>query len=57
MLKWEFVRQDHGNGSGHLRLERAKIHGGWLVLHSWQNGESMTFVPDPDHKWDGSSAD
>lgn len=30
---------------------RAKVPGGWLV--HW--GEGMAFVPDPDHRWDGSS--
>ncbi len=55
MLKWERVSQDHVDYKGSFRLERAKIYGGWLVLHSWQNGETMTFVPDPDHRWDGGS--
>ncbi|MFN7933517.1 MAG: hypothetical protein U0R19_09330 [Bryobacteraceae bacterium] len=32
-------------------LSRARIPGGWLVVsHS-----SVTFVPDPDHSWDGNS--
>lgn len=32
-------------------LSRARISGGWLVCsHS-----SVTFVPDPDHSWDGGS--
>lgn len=34
-----------------LMLRRSKIRGGWLVLYE----NSITFVPDPDHKWDGNS--
>jgi hypothetical protein len=30
---------------------RAKIPGGWLVSFS----DGLTFVPDPEHRWDGSS--
>ena len=33
MLKWERVSQDHVDYKGSFRLERAKIYGGWLVLH------------------------
>ena len=33
-------------------LLRAKVPGGWLVIYS---KESITFYPDPNHDWDGSS--
>ena len=32
-------------------LSRAKVPGGWLVLHK----DSITFVPDPNHLWDGQA--
>jgi len=35
-------------------LYRAKAPGGWLVV---LNGASVTFVPDPGHRWDGGSAE
>ena len=50
-------------------LHRAKIPGGWLVKltievnvdpgegahwYSETRAVSLTFVPDPEHKWDGS---
>jgi hypothetical protein len=35
-------------------VDRAKIPGGWLV-RTISDGLAMTFVPDPDHLWDGSS--
>jgi hypothetical protein len=33
---------------------RAKIPGGWLLL---SKNDSVTFVPDPEHVWDGGSID
>jgi len=57
-------------GAPVFNIYRTKIPGGWLVLmrqhdfqfesvsdtygYGWGYG-GMTFVPDPDHKWDGSS--
>lgn len=34
-------------------LYRSPVLGGWLVSHGYQGG--LTFVPDPEHKWDGES--
>jgi hypothetical protein len=35
-----------------IQAARAKIPGGWLV----GNGQTvLCFVPDPEHRWDGSS--
>jgi hypothetical protein len=35
-----------------LSAKRAKVPGGWLIVV----GDGLTFLPDPGHKWDGSSA-
>jgi hypothetical protein len=35
-----------------LSLYRAPIPGGWLVA---SHSGSVTFVPDPEHAWDGTS--
>ena len=35
-----------------LSVKRAKVPGGWLV----SIGEGVAFVPDPGHKWDGTSS-
>jgi hypothetical protein len=49
-LKWEQIsvrslREDLPE------ILRTKIPGGWLVVMP----TGITFVPDPEHRWDGSS--
>ena len=36
-------------GPGHY-ADRTRIPGGWLVFRN-----AVTFVPDPNHEWDGGS--
>jgi hypothetical protein len=41
-----------------LNISRAKVPGGWLVMAvsvTIPTFGSVTFVPDVDHTWDGSS--
>jgi hypothetical protein len=38
-----------------VRLFRAKIPGGWLILHEGATDHNVCFVPDPHHQWDGAS--
>ena len=39
-----------------IECYRAAVPGGWLVLVKFpKDGPSLTFYPDPDHSWDGSS--
>ena len=41
-----------------LKICRSKIPGGWIVVMTKEAGEAgVTFVPDPNHTWDGSSID
>jgi len=47
-LKWERIAKD---SLGLPEVLRAKILGGWLVL----TGFGITFVPDPEHRWDGGA--
>lgn len=44
-LRWEAVV------SSHYSVLRSKVPGGWLVLAD----ASLTFYPDPEHVWDGTS--
>ena len=48
-VKWEELEMKGWKGT---ILLRAKVPGGWLMGIV---GGGMTFVPDPDHKWDGDS--
>ncbi|HEX6750286.1 MAG TPA: hypothetical protein VF092_23535 [Longimicrobium sp.] len=34
---------------------RTAVPGGWLVVVDADYGTGVTFFPDPDHAWDGSS--
>lgn len=44
-----------GDGLPRGYVYRTKIPGGWLVVVSQQEGCGATFVPDPEHRWDGNS--
>ena len=61
-LNWEYIEQASkpakGNNGNYIR--RAKVPGGWLV-ESYVGGQTadglgyglgLTFIPDPDHKWE-----
>jgi hypothetical protein len=54
MLEFESLQLGRGQLRG-ASLYRAKVPGGWLVLFCFGDGSSITFMPDPDHLWDGSS--
>jgi hypothetical protein len=54
MPKVKFEKLDVGGGLS-LRLSRAKIPGGWLVIAISNSGGGFTFYSDPQHKWDGNS--
>lgn len=38
-----------------VRVNRAKVPGGWLLATISSSGGGFTFYPDPQHKWDGGS--
>ena len=38
-----------------VRVSRAKIPGGWLLIVTSNTGGGLTFYADPQHKWDGNS--
>jgi len=63
-LDWERLGSKIGGrdlGFNGPRAYRTKITGGWLVESSRQTsggggtGTGLTFIPDPEHKWDGNS--
>ena len=56
MLRFEKIPSDFrpdepGGVPNRVYIYRAKIPGGWLV----GTMDVFSFVPDPNHEWDGSS--
>jgi hypothetical protein len=49
-LNWEKIKNAHYGYS--QDSYRAKVPGGWLVM---VGGNALTFLPDPNHEWDGNS--
>jgi hypothetical protein len=54
MRKLKFERLDV-DSTVSVRLSRAKIPGGWLLVVTSNSGSGLTFYSDPQHKWDGNS--
>jgi hypothetical protein len=54
MPKLKFESLDVGSTVS-VRLSRAKIPGGWLLIVTSNSGSGLTFYSDPQHKWDGNS--
>ena len=53
MLEWKKIED---SGASHYgSVYRAKVPGGWLVLVAQTEGTALTFYPDPNHTWNGSS--
>jgi len=55
-LIWENLKNEGGPESSY----RTKIPGGWLFQTYSESaglgrGSGVTFIPDPEHQWDGSS--
>lgn len=50
-LVWEEL----GGEKSPTRIYRTKIPGGWLIANWDVQGSGTTFVPDPNHQWDGNS--
>jgi hypothetical protein len=51
MLVWERLQSD----DEHLVITRAKLPKGWLVRVVSNASGGLTFYPDQDHLWDGTS--
>ncbi len=58
ILNWEKLQNNQG---GPVMTYRSKIPGGWLVTTGDTQttcasaGAGITFVPDPNHEWNGYS--
>jgi hypothetical protein len=51
---WETIVFAKADGdTKEAQLRRIKVPTGWLVAHEWGDRLGpLTFVPDPEHKWD-----
>ena len=54
-LCFELLSNRTTTTSASFTIYRARILGGWLV--TVRPHDSVTFVPDPQHEWDGGSSD
>ena len=55
LLSFEMVSNRINTTSSRFAIYRAKIPGGWLV--ALRPHDNLTFVPDPQHMWDGGSVE
>ncbi len=53
ILSFELLPNRITSNSACFSIYRAKVPGGWLV--AMRPSDSMTFLPDPLHEWDGGS--
>jgi hypothetical protein len=53
-IEWEEIT---GSAGGPEMMQRARVFGGWLVFayDAILEASGLTFLPDPDHKWNGNS--
>jgi hypothetical protein len=54
-LCFELLASRTASTSASFIIYRARIPGGWLI--ATRPHDSVTFVPDPLHEWDGGSSD
>jgi hypothetical protein len=54
-LCFELLSNRTTTTSASFTIYRARIPGGWLI--AVRPHDSVTFVPDPEHEWNGGSAD
>lgn len=52
-LNWEKIKNSHYNYTDDSY--RAKVPGGWLIMVRGSTAPGLTFLPDPNHQWDGNS--
>ena len=54
---WETIETETKDALSYsgATISRSKILGGWLVYAGFSEQGGVTFVPDPQHQWDGGS--
>lgn len=58
-LKWQKIKNTGPLSAERAETYRTQVPGGWLLSLTDANGTGrgigITFVPDPNHEWDGNS--
>lgn len=54
-LSFDLVPNRTNTSDARFAIFRARIPGGWLLV--LRPNDSLTFVPDPHHAWDGSATE
>lgn len=49
-LEWQKMKSGHRKVAD---MYRSPVVGGWLITNA--NNESLVFIPDPEHRWNGAS--
>jgi hypothetical protein len=52
-LNFDLLPTHISTSSASFSMYRAKVPGGWLI--AMRPNDSVTFLPDPQHEWDGAS--
>jgi hypothetical protein len=55
VLHWEPLNCVSAGVRDAPHVLRARVPGGWLVWAHTAHGDGLSFVPDPEHAWDGGS--
>jgi hypothetical protein len=55
LLSFELVPNRITTTSANFTIYRSKVPGGWLL--ATRPHDNVTFMPDPQHEWDGGSAE
>lgn len=55
ILNWEEIINKDAHSQSSDSTYRTKVPGGWLMSALVTRDSGLTFIPDPDHEWDGNS--
>lgn len=56
---WQTISREGNSTEFDIHTQRASVPGGWLVwqmeIRAAKAGGGMAFLPDPEHRWDGTT--
>jgi len=54
-IEFEMLKSSGKGGTSPGNIYRSKVPGGWLVALESSDSSGLTFMPDPEHQWNGDS--